>query len=128
MTTTPNQFPTTPFVADPAALADVRYDDRGLVPAIVQEAETGEVLMMAWMNNEALKRTLDTGRTWFWSRSRNEYWCKGESSGDRQYLRSAKYDCDGDALLLTVDQAGSGACHNGTRSCFERHLGVPVGV
>ncbi len=101
----------------------VAFDALGLVPAIVQDSETGQVLMMAWMNREALQRTLDTGRTWFWSRSRNEYWCKGESSGDRQYVRDARYDCDMDVLLFVVEQEGRGACHTGERSCFFRAFG-----
>ena len=102
------------------------FNDDGLVPVIVQEHEGGRVLMMAWMNRESLERTLETGRTWFWSRSRQEYWCKGETSGDRQYLRGAYYDCDGDTLLLTVEQEGRGACHTGEFSCFFRSLDEPV--
>lgn len=104
------------------ALDEVSYNADGLVPAIIQEEATGEVLMMAWMNETALRRTLETKRTWFWSRSRQEYWCKGETSGDRQYVRSARYDCDGDALLFVVEQVGKGACHTGERSCFYREL------
>lgn len=103
-----------------AALDDVKYDAAGLVPAIIQEDSTGNVLMMAWMNDESLKRTLETGRTWFWSRSRQEYWCKGETSGSRQFIQSADYDCDGDTLLFRVVQEGSGACHTGEYSCFYR--------
>ncbi len=84
--------------------------------------------MFAWMNAESLAKTLETGRTWFWSRSRQEYWCKGETSGDRQYVRSVRYDCDGDCLLVTVDQEGAGACHTGARTCFFRAFGeVPAG-
>ena len=79
--------------------------------------------MFAWMNREALERTLETGRTWFWSRSRQEYWCKGETSGDRQYVREAYYDCDMDVLLFVVEQEGRGACHTGERSCFFRAFG-----
>ena len=109
-----------PIAATEEAFANVTFNDDGLVPAIVQEAGTGEVLMMAWMNDESLKQTLDTGRTWFWSRSRQEYWCKGETSGDRQYVREAYYDCDGDTLLFVVEQEGKGACHTGERSCFFR--------
>ena len=105
-------------------LSRVAFNDEGLVPAIVQEAATGRVLMMAWMNDESLRRSLDTGRTWFWSRSRSEYWCKGETSGDRQYLREAYYDCDGDTLLLVVEQEGRGACHTGEFSCFFRSFGA----
>lgn len=109
-----------PIDATDEALAAVAYNDDGLVPAIVQEEGTAEVLMMAWMNDESLKQTLDTGRTWFWSRSRQEYWCKGETSGDRQYVREAYYDCDGDTLLFVVEQEGKGACHTGEKSCFFR--------
>jgi phosphoribosyl-AMP cyclohydrolase len=119
-------FTSTPFSADEQSLAEVTYNADGLVPAIVQEAATGQVLMMAWMNEDSLRKTLETGRTWFWSRSRKEYWCKGETSGDRQYVREAFYDCDGDTLLFVVDQEGRGACHTGERSCFYRKLGEPV--
>jgi phosphoribosyl-AMP cyclohydrolase/phosphoribosyl-ATP pyrophosphohydrolase/phosphoribosyl-AMP cyclohydrolase len=105
-----------------AALADVTYNADGLVAAIVQEAGTHDILMMAWMNEEALRRTLDTKRMWYWSRSRQEYWCKGETSGDRQHLKEAYYDCDGDALLFVVEQEGRGACHTGEHSCFYRRL------
>jgi phosphoribosyl-AMP cyclohydrolase len=110
----------TPIAATADQLAEVQFNADGLVPAIVQEAGTGQVLMMAWMNEESLHRTLETGRTWFWSRSRQEYWCKGETSGDRQYVREARYDCDVDALLFVVEQEGRGACHTGERSCFFR--------
>jgi phosphoribosyl-AMP cyclohydrolase len=113
----------TPIAASPDQLAGVAFDDRGLVPAIVQEESTGEVLMLAWMNEESLRRTLDTGRTWFWSRSRQEYWCKGETSGDRQWVRGAFFDCDADAVLLVVEQEGRGACHTGEHSCFFRSFG-----
>ena len=116
----------TPIEAAPGALDEVVFNDDGLVPAIVQEHEGGRVLMMAWMNRESLERTLETGRTWFWSRSRQEYWCKGETSGDRQYVRAAYYDCDGDALLFTVEQEGRGACHTGEYSCFFRSFDEPV--
>ncbi|HKE75951.1 MAG TPA: phosphoribosyl-AMP cyclohydrolase [Acidimicrobiales bacterium] len=104
-------------------LALVRYDADGLVPAIVQDAATGEVLMLAWMNEETLRLTLAEGRTVFWSRSRGEIWRKGETSGDVQIVREARYDCDGDALLFRVDQRGAGACHTGERSCFHRSFG-----
>ena len=104
-------------------LAGITYHADGLVGAIIQDATDGTVLMFAWMNAESLARTLETGRTWFWSRSRQEYWCKGETSGDRQYVRGVRYDCDGDALLITVDQEGAGACHTGNRSCFYRAFG-----
>jgi phosphoribosyl-AMP cyclohydrolase/phosphoribosyl-ATP pyrophosphohydrolase/phosphoribosyl-AMP cyclohydrolase len=113
----------TPVAARPEELAAVTFNADGLVPAIVQEQGTGEVLMMAWMNEESLRRTLETGRTWFWSRSRREFWCKGETSGDRQFVREARYDCDGDTLLFVVEQEGRGACHTGERSCFYRAFG-----
>ena len=113
----------TPIAARDEDLANVTFNAEGLVPAIVQDQGTGQVLMMAWMNADSLRRTLDTGRTWFWSRSRQEYWCKGETSGDRQFVREAFYDCDGDTLLLMVEQEGRGACHTGERSCFYRAFG-----
>lgn len=113
----------TPIAYTEAELDAVKFDAAGLVPAIVQEESTGQVLMLAWMNREALQRTLETGRTWFWSRSRQEYWCKGETSGDRQFVRRAAYDCDMDCLLLVVEQEGRGACHTGERSCFFRDFG-----
>jgi phosphoribosyl-AMP cyclohydrolase len=110
----------TPIDAAPSAIASVKYGPDGLVPAIVQDRNSSEVLMLAWMDAEALGRTLSTGRTWFWSRSRREYWCKGETSGNRQWVRGAYYDCDGDAVLVLVDQEGAGACHTGAVSCFHR--------
>ena len=113
----------TPIRATAAELASIRYTADGLVPAIVQEQGTGDVLMMAWMNEEALRRTLDTGRMWYWSRSRGELWCKGETSGDRQWVREARYDCDVDVLLFVVEQEGRGACHTGEHSCFFRAFG-----
>ena len=109
-------------------LAAIRFDDRGLVPAIVQDASDGAVLMLGYMDAEALRRTLGSGRSWFWSRSRQEYWCKGETSGDRQWVRAVSYDCDGDALLVEVDQDGDGACHTGARSCFYRAFGAATGA
>lgn len=113
----------TPIAATPEQLAVVKYDANGLVPAIVQEEGTGEVLMMAWMNAESLQRTLDEGRTVFWSRSRQELWRKGDTSGDRQFVRQAYYDCDGDTLLFVVEQEGKGACHTGEKTCFYRAFG-----
>jgi phosphoribosyl-AMP cyclohydrolase len=104
-------------------LAQIRYDSQGLVPAIVQEHGTGQVLMMAWMNEATLRRSLEEGRTVFWSRSRKEEWRKGDTSGDRQFVREARYDCDGDVLLFIVEQEGRGACHTGERSCFYRSFG-----
>ncbi len=107
-------------------IAGLRFDEHGLVAAIVQDGATRDVLMLGWMDAEALRRTLTTGRTWFWSRSRQEYWCKGETSGNRQIVHSAAYDCDGDALLVTVDQQGTGACHTGDWSCFHNRFGEPA--
>ena len=114
---------TTPLSFSAADLAAVTYNADGLVCAVIQEQATGEVLMVAWMNEPSLRKTLETGRTWFWSRSRQEYWCKGETSGDRQYVREAFYDCDGDTLLFKVVQEGAGACHTGNHSCFYRAFG-----
>ncbi len=113
----------TPIAATAEEIDAVRFNEDGLVPVIVQEQSTGQVLMLAWMNSEALQRTLQTGRTWFWSRSRGEYWCKGETSGDRQWVRTAAYDCDLDTILVQVEQVGRGACHTGQRSCFFREFG-----
>ncbi len=114
---------TTPIAVTEDQLAQITFDEAGLVPAIVQEEGTGQVLMMAWMNADSLRQTLETGRTWFWSRSRQEYWCKGETSGNRQFVREAYYDCDGDTLLFVVEQEGRGACHTGERTCFFRPFG-----
>lgn len=102
-------------------IEDIKYDERGLVPAIVQEVGTCQVLMLAYMNKESLGRTLETGRTWFYSRSRRELWPKGETSGDIQRVKKVLYDCDADALLVIVEQIGA-ACHTGERSCFYREL------
>jgi phosphoribosyl-AMP cyclohydrolase len=96
---------------------NIKFDERGLVPVVVQDAENSEVLMLAYMNREALDRTRETGRAWYWSRSRREFWCKGETSGNRQYVRELRYDCDADAILMKVQQVGP-ACHTGERSCF----------
>jgi phosphoribosyl-AMP cyclohydrolase len=100
-------------------IEQVRFDDKGLVGAIVQDHKTGEVLMFAWMNRESLAKTLSDGKACYWSRSRQKLWLKGESSGHVQTVKSVHLDCDGDALLLAVEQAG-GACHTGHRSCFYR--------
>ncbi len=102
------------------------YDDRGLLPAVVQDATTKEVLMLAWVDAEAVRRTLDTGTTWFWSRSRQEYWNKGATSGNTQSVREVRYDCDQDAVLMLVDAAGP-ACHTGEGSCFYRTLRASTG-
>ncbi len=103
-------------------IAGLTYDSAGLIPAIVVDGETRQVLMLAYMNAESLRRTLRTGKTHFWSRSRGRYWMKGESSGHTQEVRAIYADCDGDTLLLEVTQRG-GACHEGYRSCFFRRLG-----
>jgi phosphoribosyl-ATP pyrophosphohydrolase/phosphoribosyl-AMP cyclohydrolase len=107
---------------DDLTIEDLAWGDGGLLPAIVQQRGSGEVLMLAWMDREALMRTLSTGRAWFFSRSRQAYWMKGESSGNVQDIIDVRYDCDGDALLLTVEQRGEGACHTGQRTCFYRML------
>ncbi|BDA75493.1 phosphoribosyl-AMP cyclohydrolase [Rivularia sp. IAM M-261] len=98
----------------------IRYDEKGLVPAIVQDYLDGTVLMMAWMNSESLQKTLETGETWFWSRSRQEFWHKGATSGHTQKIKSIRYDCDSDAILVSVEQIGDIACHTGERSCFHQ--------
>ena len=100
----------------------IHFDVNGLVPAVVQEASSRDVLMVGYMNKEALQRTLATRRTWFFSRSRQELWQKGETSGNRQHVRRILVDCDADTLVVEVDQEGSGACHTGAWSCFERQL------
>ena len=103
-------------------LSALRWDDRGLIPAIVQQHDSGEVLMVAWMNEESLRKTLDTSETWFWSRSRAELWHKGATSGNTQRVTEVRFDCDADTLLVLVDAAGP-ACHTGERACFFRVLG-----
>ncbi|MGH3341494.1 MAG: phosphoribosyl-AMP cyclohydrolase [Carbonactinosporaceae bacterium] len=107
-----------PSSLPPAIAARIRRDEHGLFPAVAQQHDTGEVLMVGWMDDEALHRTLTTGRATYWSRSRREYWVKGETSGHRQRVRSVALDCDGDAVLVRVDQVGV-ACHTGDRSCFD---------
>lgn len=106
-------------------IARVRFDAAGLVAAIIQQHDTGEVLMLGWMDAEALRRTLTTGRVTFWSRSRGEYWRKGDTSGHVQYVKDAALDCDGDAVLVRVEQVGA-ACHTGTRTCFDGRGLEPV--
>jgi phosphoribosyl-AMP cyclohydrolase len=103
---------------DPAIAARLKRDAAGLVAAVVQQHDTGEVLMVGWMDDEALHRTLTTGRATYWSRSRGQYWVKGETSGHVQQVKSVALDCDGDALLVRVEQTGP-ACHTGERSCFD---------
>mgnify|MGYP001554915845 CR=1 FL=1 len=104
-------------------LAGVKYDSDGLVAAIAQDVENGDVLMLAWMNEESLKMTLAEGRMVYWSRSRQELWRKGDTSGDRQFVREAFFDCDADAVLFKVEQEGAGACNTGDRTCFFRAFG-----
>ncbi|RZU31408.1 phosphoribosyl-AMP cyclohydrolase [Blastococcus saxobsidens] len=111
---------------DPQVAELLSRDPAGLVAAVVQQHDTREVLMVAWMDDEALRRTLTTGRATYWSRSRGEYWVKGETSGNRQWVREVRVDCDGDALLVVVDQEGA-ACHTGERSCFFRALPAVAG-
>ncbi|HEV3225337.1 MAG TPA: phosphoribosyl-AMP cyclohydrolase [Acidimicrobiales bacterium] len=101
-------------------LSRIQFNDAGLVPAIAQDHATGAVLMLAWMNEATLRETLETGRMVYWSRSRREVWRKGDTSGEIQLVREARYDCDGDVLLFSVEQQGKGACHTGEYSCFFR--------
>jgi len=121
-----------PVAASPGPLPDslarvLKRDSAGLVAAVVQQFDTGEVLMLGWMDDEALHRTMTSGRVTFYSRSRQEYWRKGDTSGHVQWVKSLALDCDGDALLVRVDQVGA-ACHTGTRTCFDgRSLAVVVG-
>jgi phosphoribosyl-AMP cyclohydrolase len=115
-----------PILTSAEQLSAVKFNSDGLVAAIVQDVDNGQVLMMAWMNAQTLQQSLDEGRTVFWSRSRQEIWRKGDTSGDRQFIRSAYYDCDGDTLLFVVEQEGRGACHTGERSCFFRAFGDAV--
>lgn len=102
-------------------LASLKFDEKGLIPAVIQDTGNGEVLMVAYMNKESLKRSLQTGRTWFFSRSRQSLWLKGETSGNYQFIREVRMDCDADTLLFLVDQKGV-ACHTGARSCFYRSI------
>ncbi len=103
-------------------IREIKYDEKGLVPAIVQDISSDEVLMLAYMNSTALEKTISTGKTHFWSRSRQKYWMKGETSGNIQLVRKIFYDCDRDTLLVKVEQIGAGACHTGNRTCFYREL------
>jgi phosphoribosyl-AMP cyclohydrolase len=100
----------------------LKYDEKGLIPAIIQDIKNNEVLMLAYMDETALKKTIETGKTHFWSRSRQKYWMKGETSGNVQLVKEILYDCDEDTLLIKVEQVGSGACHTGNRSCFFRKV------
>lgn len=111
---------TTPAL-DPDLAARLRPTAEGLVPVVAQQQGTGEVLMLAWVDQEALARTIDTGRATYWSRSRREYWVKGDTSGHVQWVKEIRLDCDGDTLLFVVDQVGA-ACHTGDRTCFDADL------
>jgi phosphoribosyl-AMP cyclohydrolase len=113
--------PSTAVTLDPQIAARLKRDDHGLFAAVAQQFDTGEVLMVGWMDDEALRRTLTTGRCTYWSRSRKEYWVKGETSGHQQWVKSVALDCDGDAVLVKVDQIGA-ACHTGDRTCFDAGL------
>ena len=105
----------------------LKFNDAGLIPAIIQEEGAGRVLMMAWMNADSIRDTIETGKTHFWSRSRQKYWMKGESSGNTQQVQDVAYDCDGDTLLIQVEQVGA-ACHEGFKSCFFRSVKEDAGV
>jgi len=133
MTSTPARRPATTREGapssglDPEIAARLKRSPDGLLPAIAQQYDTGEVLMLGWMDDEALHRTLTTGRCTYWSRSRQEYWVKGDTSGHQQWVRSVALDCDGDTVLVKVDQVGA-ACHTGDRTCFDAaDLGAVVG-
>lgn len=106
---------------DAVVIDDLTFDERGMIPAVVQDAENGDVLMMAWMNRESIERTIAEGRTVFWSRSRQELWRKGDTSGHVQHVQELRVDCDADVLLVRVHQEGA-ACHTGERTCFFRTL------
>jgi phosphoribosyl-AMP cyclohydrolase len=103
---------------------DLKFDSHGLIPAVIQDSTNGDVLMVAYMNSESLQRTVDSGFTWFWSRSRQTFWKKGETSGHVQRVREILYDCDQDTLLIKVEQTGP-ACHTGSQSCFYRTFSSP---
>jgi phosphoribosyl-AMP cyclohydrolase len=124
--TPPSPRAARPSELDPAIAARLRRNPDGLVAAIVRDHRTGEVLMLAWMDDEALHRTLTTGRATYWSRSRQEYWVKGATSGHHQYVRTVTLDCDGDAVLVGVEQVGP-ACHTGAPTCFHDELPVRDG-
>jgi phosphoribosyl-AMP cyclohydrolase len=127
-TTTISTGPVRPTELDPTIIARLKRDDHGLFAAVTQQWDTGEVLMVGWMDDQALHLTLTTGRCTYWSRSRQEYWVKGATSGHEQWVKSVALDCDADAVLVKVDQIG-GACHTGDRTCFDAdELEVVVGV
>jgi phosphoribosyl-AMP cyclohydrolase len=120
--------PVRPSSLDPAIAARLKRDGNGLIAAVAQQWDTGEVLMVGWMDDEALHRTLTTGRCTYWSRSRGEYWVKGDTSGHQQWVKAVALDCDGDTVLVSVDQLGA-ACHTGDRRCFDADvLDAVVGV
>ncbi len=118
---------TPPAALDPAVAVRLKRDEAGLVCAVVQDHDSLEVLMVGWMDDEALHRTLTTGRVTFWSRSRGEYWRKGDTSGHVQHVRRVRLDCDGDAVLVQVEQVGA-ACHTGARTCFDAGGDLPAVV
>ena len=103
-------------------IPELKYDEKGLIPAIIQDVISNEVLMLAYMNKASLDKTIDSGKTTFWSRSRQEFWVKGETSGNVQLVKEIYYDCDSDTLLIKVEQRGEGACHTGNRTCFFRKI------
>ena len=105
-------------------LPELRYNEKGLIPAIIQDVHSHDVLMMAYMNRASLEKTIESGKTCFWSRSRQKFWTKGETSGNVQLVREIFYDCDEDTLLVKVEQQGSGACHTGNRTCFYRTIDI----
>ena len=107
---------------DLLGVEELKYDAAGLIPAVIQDRDTGDVLMVAYMNAESLSKTIETHKTWFWSRSRQKYWMKGETSGHGQDVHEVLYDCDADCLLIKATQYGPGACHTNERSCFYRRL------
>ena len=103
-------------------IPELKYNEQGLIPAIIQDINTHEVLMLGYMNKNSLQKTIDGGKTCFWSRSRQKYWTKGETSGNVQLVKEVLYDCDADTLLVKVEQVGKGACHTGNRTCFYRSI------
>jgi len=105
-----------------AWMDELKYDSQGLIPAVIQDASDNEVLMVAWMNKDSLRDTVSSGKTHFWSRSRQKYWMKGEESGNVQNVKDISYDCDKDVLVIKVEQVGGAACHTGHRSCFYTHI------
>ena len=107
-----------------SVLDKVKFDDNGLIPAVIQDYKNGDILMVAYMNRESLEKTLSVGKTCFWSRSRQQFWVKGETSGNVQLVKEIFYDCDADTLLVKVEQVGKGACHTGKRTCFYRAIAL----